>query len=171
MKRDDTLRDPRPAGTDVAVSSDAVANVALVAARPIDGTSGSPDFELVPTELPMTVSQVDPNGPAAASGMLVGDQLVSIDGASLQGMLPLGAMIAIQLNHRETSSCSASCAAGWRDRYRSYWVTRVAWTRSCGGHIRTHGSFRPVRETAQIRISGSSRCFGRKQWERLLLST
>ena len=46
----------------------------------------------------MTVTQVDPNGPAAASGVLVGDQLVAIDGISPRGMLPPGAMTAIQ-NH------------------------------------------------------------------------
>jgi membrane-associated protease RseP (regulator of RpoE activity) len=86
------------AGTDVEVSSGAVASVALVAVRAKDGTTGKPGFGLAPGQLPMTVTQVDPNGPAASSGLLVGDQLVAIDGASLQGMLPPGAMTAIQ-NH------------------------------------------------------------------------
>src|SRR6185312_16132284 len=41
----------------------------------------------------------DPHGPAAASGLAAGDHLVTIDGTSLQGMLPQGAMTLIMNHH------------------------------------------------------------------------
>jgi S1-C subfamily serine protease len=88
------------AGTDVEVSNGSVPNVELVAVRPTFGaTPGNAGLMLAPLQLPITINQVDPKGPAAASGIVAGDQLVAIDGTSVQGMLPDGAMIAIQ-NHR-----------------------------------------------------------------------
>ena len=53
---------------------------------------------LSPLELPVTVGDVPPKGPAAAAGLRVGDQVVTIDGVSLQGLLPDGAMFLVA-NH------------------------------------------------------------------------
>ncbi|MBC7975436.1 MAG: PDZ domain-containing protein, partial [Myxococcales bacterium] len=41
--------------------------------------------------LPLTVGTVVPGGLAAAAGVAVGDRLISIHGAALGGMLPMGA--------------------------------------------------------------------------------
>ena len=47
----------------------------------------------------VTVGDVLPNGPAVAAGLRVGDQVVTIDDVSLQGLLPDGAMFLVA-NHR-----------------------------------------------------------------------
>ncbi len=54
---------------------------------------------LSPVQLAITVADVLPNGPAAAADLRVGDQIVTIDDASLQGLLPAGAMFLVA-NHR-----------------------------------------------------------------------
>ena len=62
----------------------------LYSVRPTFGTSPSePGLKLQPATLPVTVLRVDPSGPAAAAGIQPGDHLVSIDGGSLDGLLPL----------------------------------------------------------------------------------
>jgi hypothetical protein len=89
-----------PAGTDVDVTSNAVPSVELFAVRPSFGaTPGNAGFGVTPNALPLTVNQVDPKGPAAASGLLVGDVIVTIDGISLQGVLPIGARTLVMNHH------------------------------------------------------------------------
>ena len=88
------------AGADVDVSPSSEPNVGLVAVRATYGAApGTAGFSLNPGMLPITVALVDPHGPAAAAGLVAGDHLVTIDGASLQGMLPQGAMTMIMNHH------------------------------------------------------------------------
>jgi RNA polymerase sigma factor (sigma-70 family) len=91
------------AGTDVDVATNAVSNAALVSVRATYGASpGDVGFTLKFGVLPPTVAQVDPKGPAATS-LVPGDQLVTIDGMSLQGMLPVGVMTLL-MNHKPGST-------------------------------------------------------------------
>jgi hypothetical protein len=79
-------------GADVDVAGDRAATVVLVSVRDTRGSARSnPGFVLARGVLPLTVNVVMQGGPAAAAGLLAGDRLVSIDGASLEGMLPMGA--------------------------------------------------------------------------------
>ncbi|HEY1548141.1 MAG TPA: carboxypeptidase regulatory-like domain-containing protein, partial [Kofleriaceae bacterium] len=100
------------AGIDVQVSSDSVPNVELVAVpSTFGGTPGNVGFNLSPMQLPLTINRVDPSGPAAANGIVVGDELITIDGISVQGMLPDGAMTAL-MNHRPGSVASLGILHG-----------------------------------------------------------
>jgi hypothetical protein len=94
-----------PAGTDVNVSHGSVPQqVALVAVRPTFGsTPPKIGFDLVPMKLPITVNTVDPAGPAATVGLAPGDHVVTVDGQSLQGMLPAGVMTLL-FNHHAGST-------------------------------------------------------------------
>lgn len=58
-----------------------------------------PGFAIDPIALPVSVGGVLPNGPAAAAGLHTGDQVVAIDGVSVQGLLPDGVIVLIG-NHR-----------------------------------------------------------------------
>ncbi|HEU4615371.1 MAG TPA: carboxypeptidase regulatory-like domain-containing protein, partial [Kofleriaceae bacterium] len=92
------------AGIDVEVSAGRVPHVDLFAVRPtFTGPPPKIGFDLAPMNLPITVNTVDPGGPAAAAGIAPGDHVVTIDGQSLQGMLPNGAMILL-FNHRAGST-------------------------------------------------------------------
>jgi PDZ domain-containing protein len=93
-----------PAGADVDVSQASVPHVDLVAVRPTFG--GAPPkvgLAFVPLNLPITVSTVDPTGPAATAGVAPGDRIITIDGQSLEGMLPEGALTLL-FNHRAGST-------------------------------------------------------------------
>jgi len=93
--------EPRsPAGGDVEVTRAGPAKLNAFSVRASFGDSpGDAGFMIAPIVLPATVGDVLPNGPAAAAGLRAGDQLVTIDGASLQGLLPDGAMFLVA-NHR-----------------------------------------------------------------------
>jgi hypothetical protein len=88
------------AGTDVDVTPASVPHVDLVSVRATFG-SAPPNvgFDLIPLNLPLTINTVDPAGPAASAGIAPGDHLVTIDGQSLQGMLPQGAAFVLQNHH------------------------------------------------------------------------
>jgi carboxyl-terminal processing protease len=86
--------------------------VDLVAVRPsFSGRPPKVGFDLVPLNLPITVNTIDPAGPAAAAGVAPGDRVVTIDGQSLQGMLPDGAMTLLQ-NHRAGSTITLGLERG-----------------------------------------------------------
>jgi S1-C subfamily serine protease len=87
-----------PAGGDVDVTTaqPAKLNGFSVRAAPSPSDAG---FTLDHMLLPITVDQVVANGPAATAGLRTGDQLVTIDGISLQGVLPMGASFLVS-NHR-----------------------------------------------------------------------
>lgn len=87
-----------PAGTDVEVASGELANVNVFSVRASTSLSDA-GLMLTPGFLPITVADVVPNGPAATAGLRAGDQLVTIDGISLQGVVPGGAMVLV-MNHR-----------------------------------------------------------------------
>jgi RNA polymerase sigma-70 factor (ECF subfamily) len=87
-----------PAGMDVEVTSGAPANANVFSVRAGPSLSDA-GLRLAMDVLPITVGDVVPNGAAAAAGLRAGDQLVTIDGASLQGVLPSGAMVLV-MNHR-----------------------------------------------------------------------
>lgn len=86
-----------PAGTDVEVASATPVNVNVFSVRGNDSPSDA-GFMLAPT-LPITVGEVVPNGPGAKAGLRPGDRITTIDGISLQGVLPQGAMVLV-MNHR-----------------------------------------------------------------------
>ena len=61
--------------------------------------------------LPVTVGSVVPNGPAATAGLAPGDQVVTIDGISLQGVLPQGAMFLV-MSHRPGTTAKLGVLRG-----------------------------------------------------------
>ncbi|MGE0396715.1 MAG: sigma-70 family RNA polymerase sigma factor [Kofleriaceae bacterium] len=52
-----------------------------------------PGFRIKPLTLPLVIAVVDASGPAKAAGLQIGDKLVTIDGAPVNGLLPGGAMM------------------------------------------------------------------------------
>jgi len=94
-----------PAGTDVEVTKAAPAKVEIYAVRAKSSSPGDAGFRIKPVTLPLVVLAVDPSGAAATQGMKVGDRVVTIDGASVQGLLPAGAMALIG-NHKPGTTVS-----------------------------------------------------------------
>jgi hypothetical protein len=86
------------AGTDVVVGNAELAKVHVFSVR-ATGSPSDAGFVVMYGMLPIAVGEVVPDGPAAAAGLKVGDQLVTIDGSSLQGVLPEGALFLVR-NHR-----------------------------------------------------------------------
>jgi hypothetical protein len=90
------------AGGDVDVAAGTPASIDLYAVRaqppPCD-----PGYRITPLTLPLQIGSVDPQGPAKASGLQPGDKLVSIDGVSTAGLLPVGAMM-LAWNHKPGST-------------------------------------------------------------------
>jgi RNA polymerase sigma-70 factor (ECF subfamily) len=104
------------AGTDVDVAAGAMPHVDLFAVRPTFGASpGNFGFDITPIVLPLTVNRVDPHGPAAAAGIAAGDHIVTIDGASLQGVLPQGATFLLA-NHHSGSTVTLGLERGGAPR-------------------------------------------------------
>lgn len=93
--------EPRSAaGGDVDVTQTGPAKLDGVSVRGTFGDSpAEAGFMIAPIQLPVTVGDVLPKGAAAAAGLRAGDQVVTIDGVSLEGLLPDGAMFLIA-NHR-----------------------------------------------------------------------
>jgi hypothetical protein len=87
-----------PAGTDVEVTNAEPAKVNVFSVRGVSSPSDA-GLMLMGGLLPITVADVVPNGPAAKAGLRAGDQLVTIDGVSLQGVLAEGASVLVS-NHR-----------------------------------------------------------------------
>lgn len=87
-----------PAGTDVEVTNAEPAKVTVYSVK-VSASQSDDGFRLDPGLLPITVADVLPDGPAATAGLRAGDQLVTIDGAALQGVLPVGASFLV-MNHR-----------------------------------------------------------------------
>jgi RNA polymerase sigma factor (sigma-70 family) len=87
-------------GTDVDVAVGTVPHVDLISVRATFGNApGVVGFDLLPLNLPITINTVDPTGPAASVGIAPGDHVVAIDGQSLQGMAPDGAMFMLFDHH------------------------------------------------------------------------
>ncbi|HEX5063679.1 MAG TPA: carboxypeptidase regulatory-like domain-containing protein [Kofleriaceae bacterium] len=87
------------AGTDVEVTAAAVPNVEVYSVRRVSSSEGNAGFRLRPLVLPLVVNFVAPKSAAETQGMKVGDRLMSIDGASVQGLLPSPASTLIG-NHK-----------------------------------------------------------------------
>jgi C-terminal processing protease CtpA/Prc len=68
-------------------------------------------FNVSPLNLPLAVNTVEPGSIAAAAGVHPGDQLVTIDGAPLQGVLPAGAMVLL-MNHKPGSTATLGLVHG-----------------------------------------------------------
>jgi hypothetical protein len=89
-----------PAGTDVEVTKAAPAHAEIYGVRAkFAGSPGDAGFRIKPVTLPLVVAAVAPNSAAATQGIKPGDRVLAIDGASLQGLLPAGAMTLIG-NHK-----------------------------------------------------------------------
>jgi protocatechuate 3,4-dioxygenase beta subunit len=81
---------------DVTLGSPTRADLAAVKMAP---PPCDPGFQITPITLPLVIRSIEPDGPAAKSGLAVGDHVVAIDGASVAGLLPNGAMM-LAWNHR-----------------------------------------------------------------------
>jgi hypothetical protein len=104
------------AGAEVDIDAPTVASHTLYSVLPTFGaTVGSVGLKLQPLTFPITVASVDPHGPAATAGIQAGDHLVSIDGGSLDGLLPLGAWDLI-LNHAAGTSTTLGIERGGTTR-------------------------------------------------------
>jgi S1-C subfamily serine protease len=86
------------AGGDVDVAAGAPGTIALKAVRAIPPPSHV-GYRIKPLTLPLVIASVDADGPAAAGGLAPGDIVTSIDGQSVAGLLPAGAMM-LAWNHR-----------------------------------------------------------------------
>jgi hypothetical protein len=92
--------EPRSAaGGEVEVARTGVAKLDAVSVRGTFGNApANAGFMIAPVQLPITVGDVLPNGPAAAAGLRAGDQLLAVDDVPMQGLLPDGAMFLVA-NH------------------------------------------------------------------------
>jgi regulator of sigma E protease len=72
---------------------------------------GSAGVTLARGVLPITITSVDPRGPAGTAGLAAGDHLLAIDGVPLRGMLPMGAQILLG-NHRPGTTVTLAIERG-----------------------------------------------------------
>jgi len=86
------------AGGDVDVPASGSGTIALKAVRAMPPPSDV-GFRIKPLTLPLVIASVDADGPAKPAGLAVGDIVVSVDGQSVAGLLPAGAMM-LAWNHR-----------------------------------------------------------------------
>lgn len=86
------------AGGDTEVTADKPGTIELRAVRAVPPPSDV-GFRIKPMTLPLVIATVDAGGPAKAGGLAVGDIVTSIDGQSVAGLLPGGAMM-LAWNHR-----------------------------------------------------------------------
>lgn len=93
------------AGTDVEVTKAAPAVVEVYSVRVKSQSRGNAGIRIRPVTLPLVLAAVEPNSAAAQQGLKVGDRVVTIDGASVQGLLPAGAMTLIG-NHAPGTTVS-----------------------------------------------------------------
>jgi C-terminal processing protease CtpA/Prc len=93
------------AGTDVEVTKAQPASVEIYAVRIKTQSPGNAGIRIRPVTLPLVINAVEPSSAAATQGIKVGDRLVSIDGASVQGLLPMGAATLIG-NHKVGTTVS-----------------------------------------------------------------
>lgn len=75
------------AGGDVDVTASGAHDVEVIAVRATADPSDA-GFALRPWRLPATVFAIRPDGPAAGSGLAVGDQLAAIDNVPVSGLVP-----------------------------------------------------------------------------------
>ena len=80
------------AGGDVDVSANAGGRIDLKAVH-TEPPPSDPGFRIRGLTLPLVIAAVDATGPAKAGGLAVGDKVVTIDGTSVAGLLPGGAMM------------------------------------------------------------------------------
>ncbi len=90
------------AGGDVDVPASGTGTVALKAVRALPPPSDV-GFRIKPLTLPLVIASIDADGPAKPAGLAVGDIVVSVDGQSVAGLLPAGAMM-LAWNHRPGST-------------------------------------------------------------------
>ena len=81
------------------------ANVEVYAVRIKSGSAGYAGIRIRPVTLPLVINAVEPNSAAAQQGIEASDRVAAIDGASLQGVLPMGAM-ALIANHKPGTTVS-----------------------------------------------------------------
>jgi len=86
------------AGGDVEIAATGPGKIELAAVKVMPPPS-DPGFRIKPMTLPLVIATVDPNGPARATGLAPGDRVMTIDGASVAGLLPSSAMM-LAWNHR-----------------------------------------------------------------------
>jgi len=86
------------AGVDVDVPATGQGTFTLAAVKAVPPPSDV-GYRLKPLTLPLVIASVDADGPAKQGGLAVGDILVSVDGTSVAGLIPSGAMV-LAWNHR-----------------------------------------------------------------------
>lgn len=98
------------AGGDVDVTAGAPAKITLkaVKAQPPPSHVG---YRIKPLTLPLVIASVDAGGPADKGGLEVGDLVTAIDGQSVEGLLPAGAMM-LAWNHRPGTTLTVGVTRG-----------------------------------------------------------
>jgi hypothetical protein len=87
------------AGGDVEVTKGHPATIDVYAVKVQSASPGNAGIRIRPVTLPLVLVSVEPNTAAAQQGLKPGDRVVTIDGVSVQGLLPAGAMTLIG-NHK-----------------------------------------------------------------------
>ncbi|CAN5910740.1 hypothetical protein BH11MYX3_BH11MYX3_16200 [soil metagenome] len=99
------------AGTDVELTKGAPVSVEIYGVRVKSASPGDAGIRIKPVTIPLIIGQVAPNSGAATQGIKAGDRVVAIDGASVQGLLPNGAMTLIG-NHKPGTSVAIGIERG-----------------------------------------------------------
>ncbi|HEY6036687.1 MAG TPA: carboxypeptidase regulatory-like domain-containing protein, partial [Kofleriaceae bacterium] len=100
------------AGGDVDVTTAGRPNLNIASVRATYGdTPGNAGFMLAPGTLPIAVGVVLPNGPTKPASLRPGDQLISIDGTAVDGLMPDGAMTLI-MNHKPGTTVTLGIQRG-----------------------------------------------------------
>jgi hypothetical protein len=90
------------AGGDVEITAAGPGRIDLKAVK-AEPPPSDPGFRIRGLLLPLVIAAVDPDGPAKTAGLAAGDKVLTMDGASLAGLLPGGAMM-IAWNKRPAST-------------------------------------------------------------------
>jgi RNA polymerase sigma-70 factor (ECF subfamily) len=90
------------AGGDVDIGVNAPGRIELKAVH-TEPPPSDPGFRIRGLTLPLVIAAIDPGGPAKAAGLAIGDKVVTMDGTSVAGLLPGGAMM-IAWNKRPGST-------------------------------------------------------------------
>jgi protocatechuate 3,4-dioxygenase beta subunit len=100
--------------TYVDLTATAAAQVTVPVVRVVS-PPGDPGFDVAPAAVPVTVRAIEPNGAATSDGLAVGDQITTVDGASIAALHPSGVM-ALARNHRPGTVLTLGVTRGGQSR-------------------------------------------------------
>ncbi|HUS30043.1 MAG TPA: sigma-70 family RNA polymerase sigma factor [Kofleriaceae bacterium] len=108
------------AGADIKVAASTPTKAQLVAVR-ANPPPSDPGFRIRPMTLPLVIAAVDPGSPAATAGLKMGDVVLSIDGTSVKGLIPSGAMM-LAWNHKPGTTIAVGVDRGGKQETISFAV-------------------------------------------------